>query len=95
VDCETKEKAKTDLEAALLISQNNSVYNFELSTNPDDMNTLTNEVEVDGIKFTVKPAKIDIQIYRAAIKLLLKRIPAEKLPKTGTEIDVTAWLERG
>jgi hypothetical protein len=58
------------------------------------MNTLITEVEVDGIKFTVKPAKVDFQVYRTAIRLLLKRIPAEKLPKAGTDIDVTAWLER-
>ncbi len=58
------------------------------------MSALVNEVEVAGIKFTVKPAKDETQIYRAAIRRLLKMIRAEKEPKAGTVIDIAPWIER-
>ena len=58
------------------------------------MNAFVNQVEVAEIKFTVKPAKDETLIYRAAVKRLLKLIPAEKQPKPGTEINVDPWIER-
>jgi hypothetical protein len=47
---------------------------------------------VNGVKFTVKPSKIDIMIYRAAIRRLLALVPEQERPAAHDIIDVTAWV---
>jgi len=55
-------------------------------------NARLDSVEVNGVKFTVKPSKIDIMIYRAAIRRLLALVPEHQRPGADAIIDVTAWV---
>jgi hypothetical protein len=55
--------------------------------------TLVNEVTIDRIKFTVKPAKLETEIYRAAIRRLLAILTSDQRASLANEVNVLPWVK--
>jgi hypothetical protein len=67
------------------------MLNQRVSNMPNQ--TLVNEVTIDRIKFTVKPAKLETEIYRAAIRRLLAILTSDQRASLANEVNVLPWVK--